>query len=209
MNTIPKSPHPDGDESICACPSCGSGEYLYNEDGNHNNFCGQCGQAIDWGDEAPRKDLRVAHYCRASTEGQAEKSGLETQRELLAQDIRNGKFGPNCIILSPQEDPAAVKALRAYATATENSELGMSLLATIKPMERPEKCPFDRSAKALQCLFGEAWKLNASAETRSQFTQMVTDQLSSIMQDFNFLVENWKLMTGFAEVSQDGEEPET
>ena len=58
-------------------------------------------------------------------------------------------------------------------------------------------------------MFDTAWKLNISAETRSQFTQMVTDQLSGIMQDFNFLVENWKLMTGFAEVPQDKEESET
>ena len=31
---MPEPPHPDGDESILACPTCGSGEYLYNEDGN-------------------------------------------------------------------------------------------------------------------------------------------------------------------------------
>lgn len=29
-------------------PRCGSGEYLHNEDGNEQNFCGQCGQAIEW-----------------------------------------------------------------------------------------------------------------------------------------------------------------
>ena len=75
-------------------------------------------------------------------------------------------------------------------------------------MERPEKCPFDQSAKALQHLFDTAWKLNTSAETRSQFTRMVTDQLSGIMQDFNFLVENWKLMTGFADFPQDKEDNE-
>lgn len=46
MSTVPKSPYPDGDRSILACPSCGSGEYLWNEDGNRNHFCGQCGQAI-------------------------------------------------------------------------------------------------------------------------------------------------------------------
>ena len=23
-------------------------EYLHNEDGNEQNFCGQCGQAIEW-----------------------------------------------------------------------------------------------------------------------------------------------------------------
>lgn len=30
------------------CPRCGSGEYLHNEDGNKNDFCGQCGCALDW-----------------------------------------------------------------------------------------------------------------------------------------------------------------
>lgn len=45
---VPAVPHPDGDPNILACPSCGSGEYLENEDGNRNDFCGQCGQAIDW-----------------------------------------------------------------------------------------------------------------------------------------------------------------
>lgn len=42
------SPYPDGDMSIISCPRCGSGEYLHNEDGNEQNYCGQCGQAIDW-----------------------------------------------------------------------------------------------------------------------------------------------------------------
>ena len=48
---MPEPPHPDGDESILACPTCGSGEYLYNEDGNRCCFCGWCGQAIDWNAE--------------------------------------------------------------------------------------------------------------------------------------------------------------
>ena len=48
---MPGPPHPDGDESILACPTCGSGEYLYNEDGNRCCFCGWCGQAIDWNAE--------------------------------------------------------------------------------------------------------------------------------------------------------------
>ena len=34
------------DGLILLCPSCGSGKYLYNEDGLRNSFCGQCGQAI-------------------------------------------------------------------------------------------------------------------------------------------------------------------
>ena len=48
---ISESPYPDGDKSILACSFCGSGEYLHNEDGNKNHYCGQCGKAIDWGKE--------------------------------------------------------------------------------------------------------------------------------------------------------------
>ena len=44
----PKSPYPDGDKRILACPHCGSGEYLHNADENENAYCGQCGQAIGW-----------------------------------------------------------------------------------------------------------------------------------------------------------------
>lgn len=40
------SPYPDGDENVLACQNCKSGEYLYNEDGNRNSFCGQCGKAM-------------------------------------------------------------------------------------------------------------------------------------------------------------------
>lgn len=46
---IPKSPYIDF--NILACPNCGSGEYLHNEDGNPQQYCGQCGQAIDWEEE--------------------------------------------------------------------------------------------------------------------------------------------------------------
>lgn len=45
---VPRTPYPDGDLRILACANCGSGEYLHNEDGNEQRFCGQCGQAIDW-----------------------------------------------------------------------------------------------------------------------------------------------------------------
>lgn len=45
---VPRTPYPDGDLHILACANCGSGEYLHNEDGSEQRFCGQCGQAIDW-----------------------------------------------------------------------------------------------------------------------------------------------------------------
>lgn len=47
---IPRSPFPDGKKSTyLACPNCGSSEYLYNaEDEERNDYCGKCGQAIDW-----------------------------------------------------------------------------------------------------------------------------------------------------------------
>ena len=40
--------NPFAEEGIIACQYCGSGEYLYNEDGNRNSYCGQCGSKIDW-----------------------------------------------------------------------------------------------------------------------------------------------------------------
>ena len=53
--TAPTLPQPSNealtpyiDDNILACPQCGSGEYLNNEDGAENNYCGQCGQRIDW-----------------------------------------------------------------------------------------------------------------------------------------------------------------
>ncbi len=45
---VEKRPYPDDDDSILACPYCGSGEYLHNPDENENQYCGQCGQKIDW-----------------------------------------------------------------------------------------------------------------------------------------------------------------
>ena len=39
---------PLAEEGIIACQYCGSGEYLYNEDGNRNSYCGQCGSKSDW-----------------------------------------------------------------------------------------------------------------------------------------------------------------
>lgn len=61
---IPATPHPEDSPNILACPICGSGEYLHNEDGTQNSFCGQCGQAIDWAvdgntlDKTPRPVLK-------------------------------------------------------------------------------------------------------------------------------------------------------
>lgn len=47
---IPEPPYddPEDDIPIICCPYCGSGEYLTNEDGNRNNYCGQCGKKILW-----------------------------------------------------------------------------------------------------------------------------------------------------------------
>lgn len=39
------------------CPACRSSKYLHNEDGNKNNYCGQCGYPLD-GDRMYNKDTR-------------------------------------------------------------------------------------------------------------------------------------------------------
>lgn len=44
----PMSIYPDDDSSVEACPTCSSGEYLYNDDGDICRYCGQCGQRLDW-----------------------------------------------------------------------------------------------------------------------------------------------------------------
>lgn len=44
----------------------------------------------------------------------------------------------NCFILRPERDPAAVSALRAYATATENEQIREDLYRWVgKPMQKP------------------------------------------------------------------------
>ena len=59
---VPESIYPDGDMDTPECPRCGSGEYLTNEDGNKNAFCGQCGQALDW-DEP--EEVERCEVCEA------------------------------------------------------------------------------------------------------------------------------------------------
>lgn len=48
------------------CPNCRSGEYLYNEDGNANNYCGQCGCELDWDNRYNEDTGRVErkYKCR-------------------------------------------------------------------------------------------------------------------------------------------------
>lgn len=36
------------------CPICGSGEYMTNEDGNVNDYCGQCGCKLEWQEKFKR-----------------------------------------------------------------------------------------------------------------------------------------------------------
>lgn len=40
--------NPFAEKCIISCQCCGSGEYLFNEDGNRNGYCGNCGARIDW-----------------------------------------------------------------------------------------------------------------------------------------------------------------
>ena len=42
------SNNPFAEEGFISCQCCGSGEYLYNEDGNRNGYCGNCGARLDW-----------------------------------------------------------------------------------------------------------------------------------------------------------------
>lgn len=74
------------------CPACGSGEYLYNEDGNKNNYCGQCGCALDWAQmynedteqiEEKFKCGDCEEYCRSAnkeTHGVCKAKGVFVRR---------------------------------------------------------------------------------------------------------------------------------
>lgn len=76
----PKSPYTDSLRDTCACSRCGSGEYLHNEDGNRNSFCGQCGQAIDWTE--PENEVRYCPVCGApSVERYCPNCGTETEAD--------------------------------------------------------------------------------------------------------------------------------
>lgn len=168
----PMSPFPDGDTHVLACPCCGSGEYLYNEDGHRNKYCGQCGQAIDWEEDGSE--------CRPAP-------GLETASK-------------DRYVLDPTRDQAAAKAMRTYAIVTEDDELYMRILAYLGPMIDPAtEFPFRLSEQNIQELFDTAWKLNTSDETRTELSQLVVDRISQVQQDFSCLTEFWKLFSGYQE----------
>lgn len=52
--------NPFAEEGIIECQWCHSGEWLENEDGARNNFCGQCGHKIDWPDDDNKRWRNVS-----------------------------------------------------------------------------------------------------------------------------------------------------
>ena len=40
----------DEDDLVCGCHRCGEVNALWKMNGDRNNYCGNCGQAIDWSD---------------------------------------------------------------------------------------------------------------------------------------------------------------
>lgn len=48
LGTDTKENNPFAEEGVIECQFCRSGEWLYNEDGAPNAFCGQCGHRIIW-----------------------------------------------------------------------------------------------------------------------------------------------------------------
>lgn len=40
----------DADDLVNGCHCCGEINALWKPNGNRNNYCGNCGQAIDWSD---------------------------------------------------------------------------------------------------------------------------------------------------------------
>lgn len=52
--------NPFAEEGVIACQVCRSGEWLYNEDGAPNAFCGQCGHRITWPEASEEAAARRA-----------------------------------------------------------------------------------------------------------------------------------------------------
>lgn len=88
---VKKSPFPDGDKSIYGCACCGSGEYLFNEDGNYNRYCGNCGQAIDWDAEFDDGGDRIEDYLRKDAVPTNCRRLLTECKQLTESEVDDGK----------------------------------------------------------------------------------------------------------------------
>lgn len=54
--------NPFAKSSTCMCQCCSSKTYLYNNSGNRNRFCGNCGNKLDW-PEASLTDWNDPELC--------------------------------------------------------------------------------------------------------------------------------------------------
>ena len=52
--------NPFAEDGVIECQWCHSGEWLENEDGARNNFCGQCGHKIDWPEDDNKRWRKVS-----------------------------------------------------------------------------------------------------------------------------------------------------
>ena len=91
LKLVKKSPFPDGDKSIYACAYCGSGEYLFNEDGGHNRCCGNCGQAIDWSADFDDGGDRIEDYLRDDAVPTNCRQLLTECKQLTESEVDDGK----------------------------------------------------------------------------------------------------------------------
>lgn len=96
-STIDKLPVCYGEGIAQYCPRCRSGEYLHNEDGNENNYCGQCGCPLDWSQmynedteqiEEKFKCGDCVEYCYSA--------GKETQGVCKAKGVSVRRSKPAC-----------------------------------------------------------------------------------------------------------------
>lgn len=85
----PIPPCEENEPEVLFCGICKSGEYLHNEDGARNAYCGQCGHKIDW----PYYDAQVD--C-VETKKQQEKrlpEHLQAAYDDLVSILRGGDRG--------------------------------------------------------------------------------------------------------------------
>ena len=64
-------------------------------------------------------------------------AGLKRKYIVLKAD--NGEDVPDCFVLRPAKDKAAVEALRAYAKATDNEVLAADIYRWVGPLPEPPR----------------------------------------------------------------------
>ena len=84
----PVPPCEENEPEILFCGICKSGEYLHNEDGARNTYCGQCGHKIDWA----YYDATAEHVARTKRKAELPEH-LQAAYDDLLSFLKEGREG--------------------------------------------------------------------------------------------------------------------